>query len=413
MPADKPRETLIKIFHAGLERVKGRPAVRAYLQDAPLQPPQVHLVAIGKAASSMTLGAMDAAGASVADGLVITKHGHLDPELDAFDRISCFESDHPVPGRASIEAGQMLLEYMTRNAMPGGQFLFLLSGGASSLVEVPVDGCTLEDLQRLNQMLLAHGLDIQQVNKIRRAVSKIKGGRLAARLNGAKALVLLISDVPGDDPGVIGSGLLTPVNETVDYAAYNGEIVQMLEHMQAVPVPESGVFAGVHTAIVARLDDARQACMDEARSAGCSARIADEFIAGDALSAACDIVQKVLSGTEQVLIFGGETHLTLPPAPGAGGRNQHLALAAALYLQGIDGVYLLSAGTDGTDGPTEAAGGLVDGATLARGGAAGLDARDSLNAADSHHFLQATGDLIVTGPTGTNVMDLIIGLKTA
>lgn len=412
MQNDKPREDLIKIFNAGLERVKGRGAVCEYLKNAPLDAQQTHLVAIGKAAASMTLGAMDILGERVVSGLLITKHNHLDYALTTYPQITCLESDHPVPGRASLVAGQALLKYLARHAQNDACIIFLLSGGTSSLVEVLAEGADLDDLKDLTQLLLAHGLDIQKINAVRRSISRIKGGRLATFLNGAQTLVLLISDVPGDNPGVIGSGLLTAVHDAVEYADYPTAVIDILNRIDTVAVPCAETFDAVQTRIVACLEDAKADCREAAIAMGYSARCANCFVEGDTLVAAKRIVKEVLDAPEQVLIFGGETCLVLPPEPGAGGRNQHLALAAALMLAHTQGIYLLSAGTDGTDGPTAAAGGLVDSTTLSRGKAAGLDAQQSLAAADSHTYLSAIGDALISGPTGTNVMDLIIGLKT-
>ena len=410
--ARRARAHLREIFDAGLARVRGRDAVRDYFAHNPRPPTPVYLVAVGKAASAMTLGALDVLGAHVKAGLVITKHGHVDAELAEADAIECLESDHPIPGAASLGAGAALLARLDAWARPDARFLFLLSGGASSIVEAPAPPLQLADLARLTQTLLDGGLDIARMNTVRRALSRIKGGRLAAHLRGCPTLNLLISDVPGDDPGVIGSGLLTPVRETLRLQDYPAPVAAALRDVQIAPVPEEAAFAPIATHIVARLEDAKQACAHKARALGYPTLVADAFLDGDANDAARMICRDLCAGRRGVHIWGGETLMRLPPDAGRGGRNQHLALAAAVALRGRDDVFVLAAGTDGTDGPTDAAGGLVDGATIARGEAAGQCVEDSLARADSGTFLDAAGDLVTTGPTGTNVMDLVIGLRT-
>ncbi len=412
-PAQRARADLTGIFNAGLARVRGREAVHEYFAAHPPPPAPVHLVAVGKAASAMAAGALDVLQERVVGGLVITKHGHVDDDLARHPDVRCIESDHPVPGAASLEAGAALLDCLGSWARPGNRFLFLLSGGASSLVEVLAGGLRPDGLERLTRDLLENGLDIARMNTVRRAVSRIKGGRLAPYLNGCPALNLLISDVPGDDPGVVGSGLLTPVRETFSPDDYPAPVAAALQNIRAVPVPEESAFAAIETHIIARLADARQACLRRAGALGYDAANPADFLDGDAGDTALEVCRRLCEGRRGVLILGGETLMQLPENPGRGGRNQHLALSAATAIQGRDDVFLLAAGTDGTDGPTDAAGGLVDGGTVARGEHAGLSAADCLARADSGTFLEAAGDLVITGPTGTNVMDLVIGLKTA
>ena len=410
-PSAAPRARLREIFDAGLARVCGRGAVRDYFAHNPPPPAPVYLVAVGKAASAMALGALDALAARVEAGLVITKHGHVDEELARIGAFECLESDHPVPGAESLAAGAVLLERLDAWARPGARFVFLLSGGASSLVEVLAPPLRLDDLARLTQSLLENGLDIARMNVVRRALSRIKGGRLAAHLRGCPTLNLLISDVLGDDPGVIGSGLLTPVRETPRAEDFPAPVAAALRGVEVVPAPEAAAFASVETHIVARLEDAKQACARKAEALGYDATVVGAFLDGDANEAARAVCRDLCAGDSGVHIWGGETLMCLPHNPGRGGRNQHLALAAAVAVRGRDDVFVLAGGTDGTDGPTAAAGGLVDGATVARGEAAGLSAEDSLARADSGTFLEAAGDLVATGPTGTNVMDLVIGLR--
>ena len=406
------REDLRRIYDDGVRRVRGFDAVRSYLAGHPLSRP-VHLVAVGKAASAMALGALDADGGRVIDGLVITKHGHVEDALARQGQIECIESDHPVPGGNTLRAGERLLAYLAERARGDAHFLFLLSGGASSLVEVLPRGMALDDLRNLTERLLSTGLDINQMNRVRRALSGIKSGRLAAHLNRCPTLSLLISDVPGDDPGVIGSGLLTPVRDAVNVDEYPGVVRDLVARVGLVSVPGEVEFEAIESHIVACLDDAKDACVFSANSLGYKTVVAQEFIEGDIAEVAALLYSQLQRSKGEVLIWGGEPTVKLPDASGRGGRNQQLALEVALRLRGRAEGYFLSAGTDGTDGPTNDAGALVDGATVERGEAQGLDVADCLRRTDAGTFLKASGDLITTGPTGTNVMDLMIGFNDA
>lgn len=408
---NRSRDALEAMFRAGLARVGGREAVRLYLETQEPEPPD-YLVAVGKAAA-MATGALDFYGDALRDGLVISKRGHIDATLKNNAGLRCIESDHPVPSRRSLDAGRALVDYVDERAEKGGRFLFLLSGGASSLVDVLPEGLDLEGVQKVNAALLGGGLDIARMNAVRRAMSCIKGGRLARRLGGNDALSLLISDVPGDDPAVIGSGLLTPVQDELDWNDYPATVRDTLRGIRLPPPADPEDAARVEAHIIARLDDAKKAAAAQAQSADYNAELMPGFMDGDARETGADIGRFLATAAPGVYIWGGETSVVLPDSPGRGGRNQHLALSAACALRGRDDVYVLAAGTDGTDGASDDAGGLVDGATVARGEAAGMDADEYLDRADSGSFLAASGDLVTTGPTGTNVMDLVIGLKVS
>lgn len=405
------RSQLLDCYHAGLACVRGDKAVQAYLNRQAL-PSSVHVVAIGKAATAMTLGVLATVPDRVKDGLLITKHKHLVSELTDDARFECIESDHPVPDQQTIRAGKSLLAYLHKHAQPGEHFLFLLSGGASSLVEVLPEDMSLEDLRELNKELLATGLDIEQMNLVRRALSQIKAGRLVKFLNGCATLNLLISDVPGDDPAVIGSGLLTAAPSRLLRSDYSQKILALLDRYRVPVSLQAEDFTAVKTEIVACLDKAKQAVADRARALGFSVQLVPQFLCGDAQQVAAAIVAAARKNPGVLLVYGGETQVHLPAHPGRGGRNQHLALSAAIELQADDGIYLLAGGTDGTDGMSTAAGGLVDSGTVSRGESMGLDARAFLRQADSGHFLEASNDLLVTGPTGTNVMDLVLAYNS-
>jgi hydroxypyruvate reductase len=401
---ESPRRLLLEIYAAALARVEGGAAVRRALETRPLAGP-VWIIAIGKAAAAMSEGALSALGKGVRGGLVVTKQGHLTPRVQRDTRLECLEAEHPVPGPGSLTAGRRLLEVIA--ALPDdAEPLFLISGGASSLVEVLPQGMDLEDLAALNRRLLGAGADIATMNGVRRAVSLIKGGRLLGYLGARRVRALLISDVPGDDPAVIGSGLLVP-----SPPAPLAELPEAVRPWAERVPPPAASSATAELEIVACLRDALDAAAEAGRAHGLAVHVEEAPLAGDAEAAGRRLARALLEGPPGLGVWGGETAVTLPARPGRGGRNQHLALAAATVLAGHAGSCLLAAGTDGTDGPTEEAGALVDGGTLRRGAVEGLDAEASLRAADSGRFLEASGDLLRTGPTGTNVMDLALGLR--
>lgn len=383
--ADRRRLLLLELLHAGLARVEGRRCVReALLAGAPApSAAPVWAAAVGKAASSMALGAFDALGSSLERVLVITKSGHLAPELRSLPGLEALESAHPLPDERSLAAGRRLLDWV--QGLPAAVSpLFLVSGGASSLVEVLASGASLAELERLSARALAEGVPIAELNARRTRLSRIKGGGLAAQLRGRRARALLISDVPGDDPAVIGSGLLGPPPDAGDR---------------------------IERQIIASVDLAMEAVVTAAVQRGLTAERAAERFEGEATRLAARFTHELLVGNSQVRVWGGESTVHLPEHPGRGGRNQHLALAAASYLPDYPELMLLAAGTDGTDGPSEAAGGLVDAETCSRLSLAGLEAEDCLLRADSGTALAAADALVRTGPTGTNVADLVIGLK--
>jgi glycerate 2-kinase len=386
--AEPRRRILLELLRAALAAVDGCGCTFAALRSERLRPQLERggpfwIAAVGKAASRMTLGAHDALGAALERVLLITKDGHLDPELTELPGLEAWESGHPVPDQRSLDAGARLLSFieeMPARARP----VVLVSGGASSLVEALIPGASLADLQRLNREGLAAGLPIEALNARRREISRLKGGGLAARLAGRGAIALLISDVPGDDPAVIGSGLA---------GAARGEGHSDDDIERIVIASISQALAGVR-----------------ARAAPLVMRIGTERFSGSTERLAVRFAHELALSPAQLSAWGGESALELPQHPGRGGRNQHLALCAARLIAGHE-LSLLAVGTDGTDGPTDDAGALVDGQTCARVACAGLDVDECLHRADSGTALAAAGDLVHTGPTGTNVGDLVMGLK--
>jgi glycerate 2-kinase len=343
----------------------------------------VWVAAVGKAASSMMLGAHDALGTAVERALVITKDGHVLPQLEAIAGTEILESAHPMPDERSLAAGARLLRWVDElpsNVDP----LFLVSGGSSSLVEVLEPGTSFADLERLTAEGLAAGIAIGELNARRAQRSLIKCGRLTAHLRGRTARALFISDVPGDDPAVIGSGVLGPAAEGPD---------------------------NVERLVVASIDHAVEAVIVAAHERGLAAEPAVRRFDGDVMRLAVRFSHELHLSTVDVRVWGGESTVLLPEHPGRGGRNQHLGLAAARLIAGHADLLLLSAGTDGTDGATDDAGALVDAETCARLTLANVDTEAALRGADSGTALAVAGDLVHTGPTGTNVGDLVIGLK--
>ncbi len=407
---EQRRRDLLEIYRAGLSAVAGDWAVLRALEGyAPGRP--VHVVAVGKAASAMAAGSVAALGPRMGSGLLITKEGHLDPALQREPRFQCLESAHPIPDGRSLEAGRVLVDHI-RGLPERDPVLFLVSGGASSLVEVLAEGIEPDDWFRLNEYLLSHPLDIGRINAVRKAVSAIKGGRLARLVAPRRSRVLMISDVAGDDPAVIGSGLMVPSPRAPEPA---GELPAWVSEMcrrgDPMPPADDPCFRLVEPEIVAANGAARAAAARHARELGYTVLAADGKLAGDVLDTGQRVARELVGDGAGIRIWGGECTVDLPPAPGRGGRCQSLALTAALLFEGLRDVYLLAAGTDGTDGPTADAGALVDCETVDRGRRLGLDPELSLQQADAGRFLEASGDLIHTGPTGTNVTDLVIGLN--
>lgn len=403
------RRRLLDGYAAALAAVDGRAAVRRALGAEPVPRPGL-LVAAGKAAPAMARGALDALEGAAPPGLVVTRHGYADPALGGTG-LEVLEAGHPLPDEASLHAGRHLLELL--EAAPRGPVLVLLSGGASALLEAVPPGVAAADLRRLNEWLLASGLDIVAMNRLRKAVSLLKGGRLARYLGGRSVRQLLISDVPGDDPAVIGSGPLVP--DPAAGAPWPAGVPAWVADLAApVPAPPPAAdpcFRGVETRIVARNRDALEAAAVRARSQGWVVHGHEEPLSGEAAETGRRLARAVMEGPPGLHLWGGETTVVLPAQPGRGGRCQTLALAAAQELAGRDDILLLAAGTDGSDGPGQEAGALVDGGTVARGEREGFSAVDRLQGADAGTFLEASGDLIQTGPTGTNVMDVVLAGK--
>jgi glycerate 2-kinase len=374
---DPRRELPLDMFRTGLAAVDGRRRVRAALAGRSRKGP-VSAFAVGKAAASMMQGAVDALGDSLVRGLVVAPDGAIPPALSAQPGMQALEAGHPRPDRRSLAAGEALLAFAS--ATPAGtRVLLLVSGGASALLEVPAPGVGLAELAALYERSLAEGLDIEHLNRERVALSRVKGGRLAGLFPGAALEALMMSDVPRDDPAVLASGLLDA--------------------------------PGLAPQLVGSIGEALEAVARSAASRGLRTVLGTQRLAGNAEAAARRICHELAVGDADLHVHGGETVLRLPAQPGRGGRCQHLAVAAARAIAGHADLLVLAAGTDGRDGASEDAGAIVDGGTVERAADAGLDAAAALASADTGRLLEATGDLLYTGPTGTNVGDIVLALR--
>ncbi len=401
------RSSLLHVFQSALIAVNGASRVGAFLRAHSLPGP-VYVLAMGKAACPMARAAHEVLGEFVRDAWIVTKHGYAE-SLPWPVR----EAGHPLPDLHSLEAGASLLEFIAgipRNVA----VLVLLSGGASTLVEQPVGGIGLTELRAVNEWLLGAGFDIVAMNSVRKRLSQLKGGRLAGFLAPRPVLCLAISDVPNDDPAAIASGPLVDDRHSISDlpAGLPQWLTQLLAQTVPAPYPELMMFRGVNLHVIGTLEDARQAAGMTARNLGYQVIVHPAAVCGDALEAGHRLARELGHGPAATLhVWGGETTVRLPLHPGRGGRNQSLALAAAKVLHGRRDLLFLAAGTDGSDGPGDDAGALVDGGTVSRGRAANIDELAAIEGADAGRFLEASGDLLYTGPTGTNVMDIMLGLK--
>ena len=393
-------------------------AIAAVLPDAAVQralagkafPGRVLLVAAGKAAWQMAKAAYDCLGSRIDAGVVVTKYDHV---MGPIGDLACFEAGHPVPDENSFRGTQAALELVT-GLTQTDTVLFLLSGGGSALFEKPlVPGEVLQDVTR---QLLACGADIVEINTIRKRLSAVKGGRFAEICAPAEVYSIVLSDILGDPLDMIASGPAYPDSSTCADAlaiAEKYDLVLDAQTRQLLTQETPKALSNVTTRITGSVRELVSAAADACRELGyepvmltdqlsCQAKEAGSFLASILKShAGC--------GRNLAFLAGGETVVQLT-GTGLGGRNQELALAAAAGISGIDGCAVFSAGSDGTDGPTDAAGGYADSHTCAALAEKGLDIFQVLQNNDAYHALQAVDGLIFTGPTGTNVNDVAVAL---
>ena len=388
----------------------------------------IFVTGCGKAAARMAVAIEDLLGDRVAGGVVVVKYGYRLP----LQRIKVVEAGHPIPDEAGVDGAREIVE-LGQAAGENDLVLFLISGGGSALFPGPADSLTLADKQRTTQMLLQSGATIQEINAVRKHISKLKGGRFAKLVTPAHLVSLILSDVVGDSLEAIASG--PTVGDATTYTDCL-EIIQRYELIEKIPQtvvrllqrgargavdetpkPSDAIFQKVQNVVIGSNQTALKAAKHHAGILGYHTKIISSSVEGESRTVAkshAALVKEIALTDKPVrrpacLISGGETTVTIR-GDGLGGRNQEFALAAAIQMDGLDGAVVLSAGSDGTDGVTDAAGGIVDGSTIQRGRAKGLDAAAFLTGNDSYRFLKATDDLLITGPTFTNVMDLQVML---
>jgi glycerate 2-kinase len=390
----------------------------------------VYVVGAGKAAVPMAEALGEVLRDHLKSGVIITKYHHLDRSLP--DQLRVHEAGHPVPDEQSVAATRDLAALLDQ-VTPRDLVFCVISGGGSALLTLPAEGITLADLQATTQLLLRAGATIQQINAIRKHLDTIKGGGLARLAHGAPIISLILSDVIGDDLSVIASGPTVPDPSTFADAWRVIEQFDLAQHLPAAvrarlarglsgeipdtPKPGDPSFDRVQTVIIGSNAQAAQAAEAAARRLNFNTLLLSTQVQGEArevAQVAAAIAKEIAlynrpAQKPACLILGGETTVTVKGS-GLGGRNQELALATAIAIDGWPNTLIAALGTDGTDGPTDAAGAIATGETVGRAQAIGLDAQTHLANNDAYHFFQALDDLIVTGPTGTNVNDLLFVL---
>lgn len=410
---------LLNAMHAGLAAVRGETCLQGLLIPK-LVAGRTVLVAAGKAAVSMMAGACDILGPEVVEGIVLTRYGHCGAiQLPA--GVELIEAAHPVPD-ANGEAAARRILALAAGLTAGDRLIALISGGASALLTLPAAGVTLAEKQALNRALLASGASIAEINCVRKHISAIKGGRLALAAYPARVETYCISDVAGDDPALIASGPTVPDTTTqadarAVLARYRivpspGVAAALADPLNALPAPDHPAFAGAQARVVARPRAALEAAAGVLAAAGYDPVILGDAIEGEARAVGAQHAALALAhhaqGQRVALISGGECTVRLCAGAGRGGPNAEYLMALALGLDGAEGVSALAVDTDGIDGSGDNAGAMIDPTTLVRAAAGGIDWAAALEANRSYDSFAALGDLVMTGPTLTNVNDLRI-----
>ncbi len=371
----------------------------------------IYLAAVGKAAWTMAKAAQEELGTKIKKGVVVTKYGHT---LGSIPRLEIIEAGHPLPDKNSLAGTQKILE-LAAQLKADDELLLLLSGGGSSLFECPLPGLALDDIIDVNKQLLASGAGITEINVIRKRLSAVKGGRFAQLCMPARIFTIAMSDVLGDHLDAIASGPAAPDPYTAKDAVaiaqkYSLQLNDTTWRLLAAETPKT--LTNAETVITGSVRLLCQSAAQTAAELGYRPHIITTNLCCEANEAgrmAAGLAREIGAGARFqppcAIILGGETVVHLQGS-GKGGRNQELALVAAEGIEYLDGVLIFSFGSDGTDGPTDAAGGMVDGKTAAQLRKRGLSIADVLARNDSYHALEAVGSLIKTGPTGTNVNDL-------
>jgi len=434
------RQQAEEIFRAALKAVDPIAAVLRYAKtiDGALQVGErrfefenydrILVVGAGKAGAPMAMALEGLLGDRISDGVIVVKEGHGLP----LQHVRIHEAGHPVPDERGIQGAEDILSLVSA-AGERDLVLCVISGGGSALLVAPAQGVALEDKQEVTRLLLACGADIHEINTVRKHLSRAKGGWLARFAHPATVVTLILSDVIGDDLNVIGSGPTVPDSSTFadaegvfkKYDIWDRVPSSVRERLlaglkgdtQDTPKSDDIVFQHCYAELVGTNIQALMAASKEAERQGYRPLILSSTVEGEAR----EVVKVLIAIAKEVrssgnpfsppacILCGGETTVTLQ-GDGKGGRNQEFALASAPIIDGMEDIVVLSGGTDGTDGPTDAAGAIADGTTVTRARAKGLDPLDYLQRSDSYHFLQALGDLVITGPTRTNVMDVYMVL---
>jgi glycerate-2-kinase len=433
MPAGtNGRELLPQVFKAAVQAVDPYtivaghiPQLRSLFMEGGFS--RLHVVAFGKGACGMTKAVTEGLGDILSSGIAVTRYGHWGP-LPPFAPIRAFEAGHPVPDESGLRATREITRFV-RSLDERSFLVCLVSGGGSALLVAPLPPLTLEEKQRTTELLLRAGADISELNIVRKHISAVKGGKLATMSFPARTVSLILSDVVGDRVDTIASGPTVPdpstyseAMEVLDRYGLRTLVPKRVEELLVsgaegripeTPKESDPAFDRVENAIVGSNDRAIDAALAQCSGLGLEGLVIGRGLKGEARLAARWLAKTAREvrrdrgrdGKPLCLISGGETTVTVR-GRGVGGRNMELALAFALEIEGEEGIALLSAGTDGIDGPTEAAGAIVDGSTVGKAREAGIDAAAHLEDNDSCTFFQQEGGLFTTGPTGTNVMDL-------
>jgi len=436
MNLDKLRKDAVIIFRAGLKAVDPVNAVKRYFNRENnkltvgnrtynlLNYDGIYIIGAGKASAAMAQPIEEIISARLKEGIVNVKYGHSVP----LKTVQVNEAGHPVPDDAGLKGTQKIIQLLQQTGEKDLVF-FLISGGGSALLPCPAEGLSLEDKQHVTKLLLEIGATIHEINAIRKHISKVKGGQLARLAYPSTLISLILSDVIGDDMDIIASGPTVPDRSTyIDclhilekYSIQNKIPAAVLTHLEKgargeieeTPKEKDPIFKQTQNIIIASNKQAVEAAKQKAAELGYHSLILSTFIEGETREIAkahSAIAKEILSTGHPVtkpacIISGGETTVAIR-GQGLGGRNQEFALAAAIEIDGLEDVIILSGGTDGTDGLTDAAGAIADGTTIQRAKASGLSAEHFLQENDSYHFFEPLGNLLKTGPTYTNVMDL-------
>lgn len=435
---EKMRTDAVSIFEAGLQAVSPGTAVRRFLrrqgnhlrvQDEMLDLTDfqnVYVVGAGKATAAMAEAAESVLGNRISDGVVVVKYDHV----AALKYTSQVEAAHPVPDENGRKGAEKIMALLSR-ADENDLVICLISGGGSALTPLPAPGLSVADKQKTAQVLLACGASIHEINAIRKHMSGIKGGLLARAAHPARLLTLILSDVVGDDLDVIASGPGVPDSSTFSDCMAIIEKYNLVDQLPAsvtahirsgmsgdipeTPKPGEAVFNHTQNVIVGSNSDAIRTAGQAAKQFGYNTLTLSSMIEGETREVARvhgAIAKEILKTGNPVprpacVLSGGETTVTIR-GTGKGGRNQEFALAAAIEIAPLENVVIFSAGTDGTDGPTDAAGAIADSSTVTRALERAMDPQAFLFNNDAYHFFKPLGDLVITGPTRTNVMDLRI-----